>query len=133
VSEAFNPEPLPGERHPQGRRCGDPKLLMLAVLLLPYALLRMAADGARGQRFTDEGWRIDSCRSCDADIVWASTGGGKAMPVDVALADDGNVELTRTNGHRGPTATVLTGPSLFPVPLRKAHFVTCPQASEWRR
>jgi hypothetical protein len=41
----FNPEPLPGERHPQGRRCRDPLLLMCALLLtLFYAVPRMAFD-----------------------------------------------------------------------------------------
>lgn len=82
---------------------------------------------------TPEGYRIDACRSCDAAIIWATTAGGKAMPVDAEPVEDGNVELASTNGHRGPVATVLTGPSLLGGPLRKSHFATCKDADTWRQ
>lgn len=36
-------------RHPLGRRCGDPKVLLLVLLMMPYALLRYALDCMRGR------------------------------------------------------------------------------------
>jgi hypothetical protein len=36
-------------RHPLGRTCRDPRLLLFAVLLMPYALTRYAIDCARGR------------------------------------------------------------------------------------
>jgi hypothetical protein len=45
-----------------------------------------------------EGARVNTarCRSCNAEIVWASTAQGKFMPVDAESVPDGNVELTPT-------------------------------------
>jgi len=81
---------------------------------------------------TPEGFVIEACRTCNAPVVWATTRKGKAMPVDAAPVDDGNVELTAAGPGR-VVAAVLTGPSLMPTPLRKSHFATCPDAEEWRR
>jgi hypothetical protein len=81
--------------------------------------------------YTPEGFRIDGCRSCTAPIVWATTGGGKRMPVDAEPVADGNVELSPVNGN--PVATVLDAPSLIPGALRRSHFVTCPDAGAWRQ
>lgn len=81
---------------------------------------------------TPEGYRIDTCRSCNAPIIWATTTGRALMPVDVEPVDDGNVELHVGESGRA-YATVLTGPSLFGGPLRKSHFASCEQADEWRR
>ncbi|GIE75777.1 hypothetical protein Aph02nite_17270 [Actinoplanes philippinensis] len=79
-------------------------------------------------------WDIANCRSCDAEIIWATSSGGKAMPVDAAVSEDGNVELSLQPGlFVGPVATVITGPTLFPKPMRKAHFATCSAADKWRR
>jgi hypothetical protein len=36
-------------RHPLGRRCGDPRVLVFALLLMPYALIRYAVDCWRGR------------------------------------------------------------------------------------
>lgn len=80
-----------------------------------------------------EGFEIRNCRSCDAPVIWATTGQGKAMPVDAEPTEEGNVELTPGSLGRGPAATVLTGPALFSGPLRTSHFATCEQADEWRR
>lgn len=83
---------------------------------------------------TDDGFDIATCRSCQAPIIWATSKGGKAMPVDAEPVDDGNVVLDERPGeYVGPVASVLTGPSLLGGPLRKAHFTTCPQAAQWRR
>ncbi|GIF08688.1 hypothetical protein [Actinoplanes siamensis] len=83
---------------------------------------------------TPEGFEITACRSCNAPIIWATSRGGKAMPVDAEPTEDGNVELAERPGlFVGPVATVLTGPSLLGGPLREAHFTTCPDADRWRR
>jgi hypothetical protein len=81
---------------------------------------------------TPEGYQIQACRSCNAPIIWASTG-TKTMPVDAEPTEEGNVELAPGSLGRGVVATVLTGPALFAGPLRTAHFVSCPDAGEWRR
>jgi hypothetical protein len=83
-------------------------------------------------------FRIESCRSCQAGIIWAATAGGKTMPVDAAPSDDGNVALTLRPGGSA-TAAVLSAATiaaetsgLFPSglpPLRTSHFVTCPNAA----
>lgn len=36
-------------RHPLGRRCGDPRILLGVLVLMPYALARYAIDCARGR------------------------------------------------------------------------------------
>lgn len=83
---------------------------------------------------TDDGHELAACRSCHAPIIWATSKGGTAMPVDAEPVADGNVELTAQPGQWvGPVAVVLTAPSLFGLPLRKAHFTTCPEADTWRR
>lgn len=82
---------------------------------------------------TAEGFEIQACRSCDAPIVWANTAGQKLMPVDAEPTEEGNVELTPGSLGRGPTATVLTGPSLFGGPRYTSHFATCPEADAWRQ
>lgn len=90
---------------------------------------------------TPDGYRIDECRTCNAPIVWAETSNGKSMPVDAAPADDGNVLLYPRPGG-GAYATVLSVADtalaiggLFPDErtLRTSHFVTCPNAEEWRK
>lgn len=83
---------------------------------------------------TEPVWDIAACRSCDSPVIWATSSGGRPMPVDAEVSEDGNVELSMQPGRFvGPVATVVTGPTLFPKPLRKAHFATCKQAEQWRR
>lgn len=82
--------------------------------------------------FTVDGFKTDNCRSCTAPIVWATTEGGKSMPVDAGLVDDGNVVL-----QTAPTGTVLAHvldqAGLFDDgPRHVAHFVTCPDGDTWR-
>lgn len=37
-------------RHPLGRRCGDPRILLTAILLMPYAMVRYGIDSRRERR-----------------------------------------------------------------------------------
>ncbi|GIE46182.1 hypothetical protein [Actinoplanes lobatus] len=83
---------------------------------------------------TPEGYEIANCRSCAAPIIWATSSGGRPMPVDAEPTGDGNVELSLQPGmFVGPVATVVTGPTLFGGKRRRAHFTSCPQAEQWRR
>lgn len=84
---------------------------------------------------TPEGYRIESCRSCDARIIWATTAGKKAMPVDAEPVDDGNVELVLNGSLAVSPVAIVHGQRsmLYDGPLRKSHFATCPDHDRWRR
>ncbi len=73
------------------------------------------------------------CGSCQAAVVWTVTEAGKALPVNELPIEGGNVEVTADGALL--TSRVL-GPmeaSLVEGPLYLSHFVTCPQAGEWRK
>lgn len=82
--------------------------------------------------YTDDGYLVDNCRSCQGLIIWATTVGGRATPIDAVPADGGNIELNRSGPGPMATATIITAPPLFAKPLRKSHFASCPDAVEWR-
>lgn len=68
---------------------------------------------------------MGTCRSCDAEITWARTAAGKAMPLDRLPDPNGNVVL------RDGVAIVL-GPLERAIAeeegetLRMPHHATCP-------
>jgi len=77
------------------------------------------------------------CRDCPAEIVWARTPFGKAMPVDADPHPDGNVRLVEQPGA-APSAITLRLDDLRAVraagdPLYRSHFATCPNAAARRR
>lgn len=73
---------------------------------------------------------VTSCKSCGAPIVWATTTGGAAIPLDPEPADDGNVLVDTETGK----ATVLGSQAGYePLERYKSHFATCPHAKRWRR
>lgn len=75
----------------------------------------------------------DRCRSCDAPIRWARTEARDLpMPLNPEPTEEGNVQLV--NGK----ARVLAGFDLLHAgdagePLYRAHFATCPNATEHRK
>lgn len=78
---------------------------------------------------------MSRCRSCDAQIRWATTSAGKAMPLDFEPSEFGNVALA---GIERPVATVLAGVDLTTARatgrrLFMPHHATCPQGREWHR
>lgn len=84
---------------------------------------------------------MSACRSCGAPVIWTKTAGGKSMPVDAEPPADGNgnVRVDGIGERSAPVATVL-GPlevaMLAPEvreELRLSHFVTCPDAKDWKR
>lgn len=79
--------------------------------------------------------RPSHCRSCGAPIVWATTRGGKRIPVDYGPADDGTIELER--GRDGVLRARVVAAQLSIGEAggsrHRAHFATCPHAdSRWR-
>jgi hypothetical protein len=81
-----------------------------------------------------EGKDIRRCRSCDALIVFARTGRGKAMPLDAEPRPDGNVELLEERGERRQLECRSVLPGMFVPDERRhvAHFATCPLADQHR-
>lgn len=73
---------------------------------------------------------VSRCRSCGAEIRWVQTITGKNVPIDAEPVDDGNITLERVLGQE--RAVVNGQPSLVGGPLYVSHFVTCPEAEEWR-
>jgi hypothetical protein len=80
----------------------------------------------------------DTCRSCDAPVLWVETSAGRKMPLDPEPVEDGNVVITAEAplGLR-TEAVVLTKADLaqiHPDRLRyRSHFSTCPHADQHRR
>lgn len=70
-----------------------------------------------------------SCRSCDAAIEWAEwADSGKAIPLDVAPADNGNLAIVAGKVRRFTDEDAKLGRE-----RRVSHFATCPDATGWRR
>ncbi len=125
----------------RGEAGGPPGRFELAARVargdVPAALGRPLTDAEvelYDGTYTVDGFRVESCRSCMAPIVWAVTqdGTGKVMPVDGPLTDDGNVFL-----QLSPAGTVLAHvlgqAALFDDgPRHRPHFATCPDADSWR-
>jgi hypothetical protein len=86
---------------------------------------------------------MSRCRSCNAPVVWARTTKGKNIPLDAedsggwaapVTPDDGNLQPT---GERVPTRDGQTAMVVEVVAAGegkyRSHFVTCPEAGEWRK
>jgi hypothetical protein len=81
------------------------------------------------------------CRSCKAPIVFALTGTGRLMPVDVEPHADGNLVLELGDEIRVRPATAEERTHALPLlaalrpatKLFRAHFATCPHADQHRR
>jgi predicted RNA-binding Zn-ribbon protein involved in translation (DUF1610 family) len=56
---------------------------------------------------------MSECKSCGAEIIWLKTVNGKNIPVDAE--------------------TCSSKDELFDPDNMTAHFVTCPEADEWRK
>lgn len=77
---------------------------------------------------------VEPCRSCEEPIIWAVTTNARPMPVDAEPAQTGgNIALDYKGPDAPPLARVLSVAQRFGRRLRTSHFVTCPQAGQWRR
>lgn len=76
---------------------------------------------------------MSTCRDCDRSIQWAvSEASGKAMPIDMAASDTGNVIFTgrqgiSNRGLSGPIVHVLTKDEETDKPRFHSHHQTCPE------
>jgi len=88
------------------------------------------------------------CRSCNAELIWATTEKGKPIPLDAEPVADGNIRLEERSvspegvGEVSVQEIVLTAVythpgegSLFHTtsPLYVSHFATCKDAKKWRK
>jgi hypothetical protein len=76
------------------------------------------------------------CRSCGAEMCWATTAVGKAMPLNPHPDPAGNVRLTTIAGQTVAQVVGATIDLLDPTDdgVRYiAHFATCPHADRWRQ
>jgi hypothetical protein len=70
-----------------------------------------------------------TCRSCGAEIVWATTVDGKRMPLNAEPAEGGDFDLLDT----GSRLLIVRHGDGDPGPAYTSHFATCPHAETWRR
>lgn len=68
------------------------------------------------------------CRSCEAEIIWASTVTGKAMPIDAAPSESGNLVY-----GNGAVSTASDEDRRLHRPRYTSHFATCPDAPRFRK
>jgi hypothetical protein len=73
---------------------------------------------------------MSSCKSCGAQIEWVRTESGKAMPLDIDPVDDGNLVVVGGVASKWTPELDAAG---IPPPRRVSHFVTCPNAGDWRK
>lgn len=69
------------------------------------------------------------CQSCGATITWAKTENGRAMPLDAAPVDNGNMQVV-------DGVAIIVGDLLSPGddgPRYVSHFATCPNSAAHRR
>src|SRR5437660_1312391 len=77
------------------------------------------------------GQRSRTCGSCGDLILWAVTGAGKRMPVDVEPSPEGNLAL---NSALTPTVRVVPPHLRYPgQKLYTSHFATCRGADRHRK
>lgn len=81
---------------------------------------------------------MSRCASCGADITWAMTEAGKAIPIDTKPTPDGNITLHTPDGGGRPVAVVeIDGQTTLDTDPDEAryttHFATCPHAPHWRK
>lgn len=66
------------------------------------------------------------CRSCQAEIIWAQTSGGKKIPLDAQpVVARGGFRLAED--RRGQTVALNVGT------VYVSHFATCPNAGQHRK
>lgn len=77
----------------------------------------------------------DTCRSCNAPIIWATTDRGVSMPVDRDPVAGGNVQLTPHESRPGQHRAKVVTPRLTfgRTDLRMPHHASCPQGRAWKR
>lgn len=70
----------------------------------------------------------DTCRSCGAKVIWATTDSDKRMPVDAEPDSAGTLRVSRDAYGQ---AHVKHDPYAFV--RHRPHFATCPDSESWRK
>lgn len=78
-------------------------------------------------------YRIDHCRSCGADIIWAVTVNDRPIPVDATTAPGGNLRLEPRGHTMAPRAVTVPPKLAFGARLRWPHHGSCPHGKSWKR
>lgn len=79
---------------------------------------------------------MSTCRSCNQPITWATnTKTGKPTPIDPTPVLGGNVVLTGEDPYQAEVVGKAEGErrQALGMRLHVSHFLTCPQAGEWRK
>lgn len=63
---------------------------------------------------------MNRCKSCGAEIIWATTKAGRKIPLDPEPV-------------KVPLFVFDNGYANDPPPLRQTHFASCPNAKEHRQ
>lgn len=69
-----------------------------------------------------------SCRSCEAEIIWATSTTGKAIPLDAQPTANGNLSLVAGTAHAYTAEDERLKRERY-----TSHFATCPEAGQWRK
>lgn len=69
-----------------------------------------------------------ACRSCGAEILWATTENGKRIPIDPEPAERPSGLFKLEQSLLGLKAVSVAG-----EPVYLSHFVTCPNAAAHRK
>jgi hypothetical protein len=75
--------------------------------------------------------KLDKCKSCGTEMIWAKTPAGKLMPLDRTPTADGMWALDEAEG-----ACYFVSPgsfAFFDGPRHHSHFATCPDAAKHRK
>lgn len=79
---------------------------------------------------------MSRCRSCNAEIIWAETAGGKRMPLDVepVIPDIRGLQvLIPGRGDQGEDLVrSATADDVALTRFYRSHFATCPNADKHR-
>lgn len=71
---------------------------------------------------------MSACRSCEAEILWGTTSGGKAMPLDAKPDAKGDWVLIK-----GQIQRATPDDDRLHRPRYTSHFATCPDHAGWRK
>jgi hypothetical protein len=72
--------------------------------------------------------RADTCRSCGAEVEWATWDSGKAMPVDIAPDPKGKLVV-----FAGKVRVATPDDDKLKRERRTSHFATCPNSDMHRK
>lgn len=71
------------------------------------------------------------CKSCGAEIIWARTSNGHAMPLNAKPTKV--ITLERPAGNTPGARIVGDTPIAHIADGYTSHFANCPQADDWRK